>query len=58
MPRIGLTELILLPGILLTFVAPLAVAVWVIVVLQRIKAGQEAIQAKITAIERMLGSRS
>ena len=52
--QIGLPELIIILMITVTWAIPIAFAVWVVVSLRRIRAGQQAAQMKLEAIERLL----
>lgn len=52
--RIGVPELFILLLILVSWVVPLAAAVWAIVTLYRVRRDQEAMLTKLTAIERRL----
>ncbi len=51
---IGIPELLILPLILLVWVLPIAVAVWAIVTLHRIRASQLEMQGKLNALEQLL----
>jgi hypothetical protein len=51
---VGMPELIVLLMMIVTWVIPLAIAVWVVVTLRRLRAGQQAVQVKLDAIERLL----
>jgi hypothetical protein len=52
--QIGIPELIIVLLIALTWAVPIAFAVWVMVALRRIRAGQQAAQIKLETIERLL----
>jgi hypothetical protein len=52
--QIGLPELIIILMITVTWAIPIAFAVWVVVSLRRIRAGQQAAQMKLESIERLL----
>ncbi len=54
---IGIPELLLIPLFLLIWVLPIAVAVWAIVTLSRIRASQLEMQAKLNALEQLLKPR-
>jgi hypothetical protein len=54
MGRIGMPEIIVILMIFMTSVVPLAMAVWAIITLQRIRAGQDAVRASLASIERLL----
>ncbi len=51
---IGIPEIVIALAILLTWLVPLAGAVWVVMTLHRVKAGQDGIRARLDAIERHL----
>jgi hypothetical protein len=51
---IGVPELMIVLVIGLFWAAPIAAAVWVVVTLRRIRAGQQAVQVKLDTIERLL----
>jgi hypothetical protein len=51
---IGIPELIIILVFSGIGLLPIAVAVWAIVVLNRVRAGQEVLQAKLDNIERLL----
>jgi hypothetical protein len=51
---IGMPELIILFIISAAWVVPLAVAVWVVVTLNRIRTDQQGMKAKLESIERDL----
>jgi hypothetical protein len=52
--QIGIPELIIVLMIAVTWAVPMAFAVWVIVALRGIRAGQQAAQMKLETIERLL----
>jgi hypothetical protein len=54
---IGAPELIVILVIGLIYVVPIAAAVWVIVTLHRLRAGQQAMDTRLEAIERSLQRR-
>ncbi len=54
---IGLPELMLLPLLLVFWVLPIAVAIWAVVTLHRIRASQLEMQAKLQALEQLLQRR-
>jgi hypothetical protein len=54
---IGAPELIVILVIGLFYAVPIAAAVWVIVTLHRLRAGQQAIGTRLEAIERSLQRR-
>lgn len=54
---IGAPELVVILVIGLIYVVPIAAAVWVIVTLHRIRAGQQAMDTRLEAIERSLQRR-
>jgi hypothetical protein len=51
---IGIPEIIVLMVFSGIGLLPIGVAVWAIVVLNRVRVGQEALQAKLDSIERLL----
>jgi len=51
---LGMPELIIMSVIGLYWVIPVSFAIWVIVTLRRIRAGQQAVQMKLESIERLL----
>lgn len=51
---IGIPELVIAVLILVSWLVPLAAAIWVVVTLQRLKTGQDDIRARLGAIERLL----
>jgi hypothetical protein len=51
---IGLPELMIMLVLSLGWAVPIAFAIWVIVTLRRIRAGQQAVQMKLETIERLL----
>ena len=51
---VGVPELIIVLLIAMTWAVPIAFAVWVIVTLRGIRAGQQAAQMKLETIERLL----
>ena len=54
MGAIGIPELVILLLLSLTWVIPVAVAIWIVVTLYRLRAGQQTILAKLDALERRL----
>jgi hypothetical protein len=54
MSSIGVPELLIVLVMAVMWVLPVAAAVWVILTLNRLSSGQQAIQAKLDAIERLL----
>jgi hypothetical protein len=54
MQSIGAPELAVLMVIALYWLVPIAAAVWVVVTLRRIRAGQQALAVKLDTIERLL----
>jgi hypothetical protein len=51
---VGIPELVTLSTILVSVIAPVAIGVWVLVTLHRVRVGQDAVQAKLESIERLL----
>jgi|SoiMethySBSTD1v2_1073268.scaffolds.fasta_scaffold09595_9 hypothetical protein len=51
---IGAPELIVAMVAALFWVIPIALAVWVVITLRKIRAGQQAVQVKLDAIERLI----
>jgi hypothetical protein len=51
---IGIPEILLIMMFSGIGLLPIAVAIWAIVVLHRVRTGQEALQAKLENIERLL----
>jgi hypothetical protein len=51
---IGVPELIVAMVAALFWVIPIALAVWVVITLRSIRAGQQAVQLKLDAIERLI----
>ena len=51
---IGMPELMVVLVIGLVWGVPIAAAIWTLVTLQRIRSGQQAVQLKLDAIERLL----
>ena len=54
MSSVGVPELLIVLVMAVMWVLPVAAAVWVILTLNRLPSGQQAIQAKLDAIERLL----
>lgn len=54
MPRIGLAEFLMLLVLMATWVIPVAIAVWAVVTLQRIRSGQDAIRSRLDTIENLI----
>ncbi len=54
---IGIPELLILPMILIIWLLPIAVAVWAVVTLHRIRASQLEMQTKLNALEHLLQRR-
>jgi hypothetical protein len=51
---IGVPELMIVLLVGLFWAIPITAAVWVVVTLRRIRAGQQAVQVKLDTIERLL----
>ena len=51
---IGIPELMVVLVLAVLWAIPLAAAIWVLVTLQKIRAGQQAVELKLDAIERLL----
>jgi hypothetical protein len=51
---IGIPEILLILVFSGVGLLPVAVAVWALIVLHRVRTGQEAMQAKLESIERLL----
>ena len=51
---LGVPELMIVAVIALYWAVPIGFAIWVIVTLRRIRAGQQAVQTKLDTIERLL----
>jgi hypothetical protein len=51
---LGIQEVLFLFIMAATWLIPIAAGVWVIITLQRIRSGQDALRTKLEAIERML----
>lgn len=51
---VGVPELIIILLLMVTWVVPVAVAVWMVVTLHRLRAGQRAVELKLDTIERLL----
>ena len=54
MGRLGIPEVIILLMLSVVWVVPVVAGIWALVTLHRIRNGQQALQAKIESIERML----
>lgn len=54
MGRLGIPEVFIILLISLVWVVPVVAGIWALVTLHRIRNGQQALQAKIESIERML----
>jgi hypothetical protein len=54
MAHVGLPELLILLMIAGLWLIPIAAGVWALVTLQRLRAGQQAVQVKLDTIERLL----
>lgn len=50
----GLPEITIALLVLIFYLPPLAAAVWALVTLHRLRSGQEAVNARLDAIERLL----
>jgi len=50
----GVPELLIVTVVGMYWAIPIAFAVWVMITLRRIRAGQEAVQTKLETIERLL----
>ena len=50
----GIPELMIMLVVSLGWVIPIALVIWVIATLRRIRVGQQAVQMKLDAIERLL----
>jgi hypothetical protein len=51
---IGVPELLMLPILILSTILPLAVGIWAVFTLHRVRTGQEAMRAKLESIEQLL----
>ena len=51
---IGVTEMLILLVLVVSWLVPIAVAVWIVVTLHRLRTGQQTILSKIDALERRL----
>jgi hypothetical protein len=51
---VGIPELIIILIMVVTWVVPVAVAMWMVVTLRRLRAGQQAVEMKLETIERLL----
>jgi hypothetical protein len=51
---IGMPELIILLVVGAFWIIPIAAAIWALMTLHRIRAGQQAVQLKLDTIERLL----
>lgn len=51
---IGIPELLIVLVILVSWLVPVAAAIWAVVTLHRLKTGQDGIRARLDAIERHL----
>ena len=54
MNMVGLPEFMVVLIIVFFWVVPIAASIWALVTLQRIRAGQQVVQLKLDAIERLL----
>ncbi len=54
MPHIGAWELFALLPMLALMIAPVAIGIWIIVMLIRVRSSQESIQSRLEAIERAI----
>jgi hypothetical protein len=54
MNTLGVPEILILLVLAVSWVIPIAVAVWIVVTLYRLRSGQQTILAKLDAIERRL----
>jgi hypothetical protein len=54
MSAIGIPELLVITMIGVFWLIPLAAGVWALITLHRIRTGQQALQAKVDTIERLL----
>jgi hypothetical protein len=54
MRAIGIPELLVITMIGVFWLIPLAAGVWALITLHRIRTGQQALQAKVDTIERLL----
>ena len=51
---IGVPEILILLVLVVSWLIPIAVAIWIVVTLFRLRGGQQTILAKLEAIERRL----
>ena len=51
---LGIPELMILLVLVGVYAIPIAAGVWALMTLQRLRAGQQAVQVKLDTIERML----
>ncbi len=51
---VGIPELVVLAMMLVLWIVPLAIGVWALLTLHRVRMGQVAVQAKLESIERLL----
>lgn len=54
MGPLGMPELVVILALSVLWVIPVAAAIWALVTLHRIRSGQQAVQMKLDAIERLL----
>jgi hypothetical protein len=54
MLSVGISELMILLVLVGVYAIPVAAAVWALVTLRRLRAGQQAVQTKLDTIERLL----
>ena len=54
MNSVGVPEILILLVLVVSWVIPIAVAIWIVVTLYRLRAGQQTILTKLEAIERRL----
>jgi hypothetical protein len=52
--NLGVPELLVILMIAALYLIPIAAALWALVTLQRLRAGQQAVQVKLDTIERLL----
>ena len=50
----GLPELLIVLMVFVTSIVPLAIGIWALVTLHRVRVGQDAIRARLESIERLL----
>ncbi len=58
MHQIRISEMLVLLGVALLWAIPIGAGIWIIRTIHLIRSGQEAIQKRLEAIERLLQNRS